>query len=64
MIPQRKRPAAPKAPELEFDTTQEIDPALVDSILAGREPTLMPGDFDDTEVLLDVGKPAKSAPRR
>jgi hypothetical protein len=63
MIPQRKRPPAPKAPELDFDTTQEIDPALVDSILAGGS-TLTQGDFDDTEILLDVGTPAKPAARR
>ena len=64
MIPQRKRPVAPKTPELDFDTTQEIDPALVDSILSRGEPTMAPGDFDDTEILLDIGKPAKPAGRR
>jgi hypothetical protein len=64
MIPQRKRPPAPKVPELDFDTTQEIDPALVDSILSGGNPTLTQSDFDDTEILLDVGGPAKPAARR
>jgi hypothetical protein len=64
MIPQRKRPPAPKAPELDFDTTQEIDPGLVDSILAGGNATLTQSDFDDTEILLDVGTPAKPAARR
>ena len=64
MIPQRKRPAPPKAQDLEFDATQEIDPALVDSMLAGRSnATLTQSDFDETEVLLDIGgKPV--APRR
>jgi hypothetical protein len=63
MIPQRKLPPSPKASELDFDTTQEIDPALVDSILAGGAATLTQGDFDETEVLLDVsGKPL--VPRR
>ncbi len=65
MIPQRKRPSAPKAPELDFDATQEIDPGLVDSILAGGNATLTQSDFDETEVLLDVGGPPKpAAPRR
>jgi hypothetical protein len=64
MIPQRKRSPTPKAPELDFDTTQEIDPALVDSILAGGNATLTQGDFDDTEILLDVGSPPKPATRR
>ena len=64
MIPQRKRPPAPKAPELDFDTTQEIDPGLVDSILAGGNATLTQSDFDDTEILLDVAGPAKPAAHR
>ena len=65
MIPQRKRPVAPKMPELEFDTTQEIDPALVDSILTRSEPTLVPGDYDETAVMLDLPEaPAKPANRR
>jgi hypothetical protein len=65
MIPQRKRPVEPK-PELDFDTTQEIDPALVDSILTrGSEATLVPGDFDETAIMLDLpGGPAKPANRR
>lgn len=64
MIPQRKRTPAPKAPELDFDTTQEIDPGLVDSILSRGNATLTQSDFDDTEILLDVGTPAKPATRR
>jgi hypothetical protein len=64
MIPQRKRPPAPKTPELDFDATQEIDPALVDSILSRGEPTMVQSDFDDTEILLDIDKPAKPAARR
>jgi hypothetical protein len=64
MIPQRKRPPAANSPELDFDTTQEIDPALVDSILSRSDPTMVQGDFDDTEILLDIGKPAKPAARR
>jgi hypothetical protein len=64
MVSQRKRMPAPTAPELDFDTTQEIDPGLVDSILAGGNATLTQGDFDDTEILLDVGGPAKPAARR
>jgi hypothetical protein len=63
MIPQRKRPPVPN-PELDFDTTQEIDPALVDSILSRGEPTMVQSDFDDTEILLDIGKPAQTANRR
>lgn len=65
MNPQRKRTPVPKVPELEFDTTQEIDPALVDSILSGDNASLTQSDFDDTEILLDIGGPAKpAAPRR
>jgi hypothetical protein len=64
MISQRKRTPAPKAPELDFDTTQEIDPGLVDSILADGNATLTQRDFDDTEILLDIGGPAKPTPRR
>ena len=63
MIPQRKRSPAPKASELDFDATQEIDPALVDSILAGGNATLTQGDFDDTEILLDGNAPAKPGGR-
>jgi hypothetical protein len=61
--PQRKRSAATPSPELDFAATQEIDPALVEAILNPREATLMPGDFDDTEVL-DLGKPRKPTQRR
>lgn len=65
MIPQRKRSTAPQAPQLDFDATQEIDPGLVDSILSGGNATLTQSDFDDTEILLDVGRPAKpTIPRR
>ncbi len=64
MIPQRKRSPTPKTPELDFDATQEIDPGLVDSILAGGNATLTQSDFDDTEILLDIGTPAKPAARR
>jgi hypothetical protein len=63
MIPQRKRPAVPPAPELDFDVTQEIDPALVDSILSGSEAPPQ-NDFDDTEILLDPGARPKPATRR
>jgi len=64
MIPQRKRPFSPKASELDFDTTQEIDPKLVDSILAGGDnATLTQSDFDETEVLLDISMPPKPKPR-
>ena len=67
MIPPRKRSPAPKAAELEFDTTQEIDPALAASLRAGHNTTLKHSDFDDfddTEILLDAGAPAQPAPRR
>jgi hypothetical protein len=67
MIPQRKRPSpAPQASDLDFDATQEIDPGLVDSILTHGEPTLIPGDFDETAVMLDLPSgPAKpTTPRR
>lgn len=40
----------PKTPELAFDITQEIDPALADLIRSRSEPTLTDADFDDFEV--------------
>jgi hypothetical protein len=60
----RKRPPAPNAPELDFDVTQQIDPALADAALARGDPTLTQADFDDTEILLDVGVPRRPATRR
>jgi hypothetical protein len=37
---------------LPFDVTQEIDPALVDEIRRGNEPTLTQTDFDDITLVL------------
>ena len=64
MNPRRKRPAESPSKDLDFDATQEIDPALVDSILTRSEPTLASGDFDDTEVMLDLDTPRKPVSRR
>jgi hypothetical protein len=51
---------APKPAELEFDVTQEIDPALTELLRPGGEPTLTASDFD-VDSMLDG---AERAPRR
>jgi hypothetical protein len=57
--------ATDEAPsELEFGATQEIDTGIVEALLMPPEPTLAPGDFDDTEVMLDLGLPKKPPRRR
>ena len=37
---------------LPFDVTQEIDPALVEEMRRGNEPTLTQTDFDDITLVL------------
>jgi hypothetical protein len=37
---------------LQFDVTQEIDPALADQLLRSSEPTLTQIDFEDITVVL------------
>ena len=37
---------------LQFDVTQEIDPALADQLLRSSEPTLTQVDFEDITVVL------------
>jgi hypothetical protein len=39
-------------PPLPFDVTQEIDPALVEAVRLGNEPTLTQADFDDITLVL------------
>ena len=39
-------------PSLPFDVTQEIDPALVDDLRRGNEPTLTQTDFDEITLVL------------
>ena len=49
-----------EAPPLPFDVTQEIDPALVEDLRPGREPTLTQTDFEEITLVL----PEKHKPRR
>jgi hypothetical protein len=44
---------------LPFDVTQEIDPALVEDLRAGGEPTLTQTDFDEITLVL----PEKRQPK-
>ena len=48
----RKTAPAAKPAELEFDVTQQIDPALADLLRPGSEPTLAPLDFDDLDIAM------------
>jgi hypothetical protein len=42
-------------PELEFDVTQQIDPALADSLRQRRDDVFaFPFDFDEPEFALDL----------
>jgi hypothetical protein len=46
----RSTEPTPKTPELAFDITQEIDPALADLLRSRGEPTLADTDFDDVDI--------------
>jgi len=46
-------------PALPFDVTQEIDPALVEDLRPGVEPTLTQTDFEEITLVL----PEKRKPR-
>ena len=51
MDPKKLRRNARNESTLPFDVTQDIDPALVDTVLQG-EATLTQTDFDDVTVVL------------
>jgi hypothetical protein len=55
-----KRTGRHVEPPLAFDVTQDIDPALVDPLRRGNEPTLTQVDFDE----LTVELPKPPPPRR
>ena len=44
---------------LPFDVTQEIDPALVEDVRRGNEPTLTQTDFDDITLVLPEDRKPK-----
>lgn len=46
----RSAEPTPKTPELAFDLTQEIDPALAELLRSRNEPTLADSDFNDVEI--------------
>jgi hypothetical protein len=50
----RKKPNVPTATDLDFELTQEIDPAFADLMHATSETTLTQIDFDDLEVALGL----------
>jgi hypothetical protein len=58
-----RRPAepTPKTPELAFDITQEIDPALADLLRSRSEPTLADTDFGDVEI--EIAPPLRKPTR-
>ncbi len=45
-----KRNAPAPTADLEFDVTQQIDPALADLLRSNTEPTLTQVNFDDIEI--------------
>ena len=45
---------------LQFDVTQEIDPALAEQLLRSSEPTLTQVDFEDINVVLPNKPKARS----
>ncbi len=51
-----------KTPELAFDITQEIDPALAELLGARSEPTLADSDFDD--IAIAIAPPQRHLARR
>jgi hypothetical protein len=52
MTPKRPRRDDRNESTLPFDVTQDVDPALVDELRPGNEPTLTQIDFDDITVVL------------
>ena len=52
MAPKKPRRDQRNESSLPFDVTQEIDPALVDDLRRGNEPTLTQTDFDDITLVL------------
>ena len=48
----RRRGKREDPPPLPFDVTQDIDPALAESLRRGNEPTLTQVDFDEIDVEL------------
>jgi hypothetical protein len=61
MPPPSKRSKDTPPADLDFAATQEIDPGFVDAVLKRGAETLAPGDFDETEVMLDLPTPKKPA---
>jgi len=59
----RKTARAAKPAELEFDVTQQIDPALADLLRPGSEPTLAPLDFDDLDIAIEPSRRTTSQRR-
>jgi hypothetical protein len=57
----RSAEPTPKTPELAFDITQEIDPALADLLRSRSESTLTDTDFDDVEI--EIAKPQRRSTR-
>jgi hypothetical protein len=45
---------------LQFDVTQEIDPALAEQLLRSSEPTLTQIDFEDITIVLPKKQPTRS----
>ncbi|HVY63955.1 MAG TPA: hypothetical protein VHH11_03955 [Gammaproteobacteria bacterium] len=62
--PQHKAPTTHDTQDLDFATTQQIDPALAELMRSRGEPAPLPGDFDDTEILVDLGVSRPPAARR
>lgn len=59
MAPKKARREQGNESPLPFDVTQEIDPALVDEMRRGNEPTLTQTDFDDITLVLPEGRKPK-----
>lgn len=58
----RSAEPTPQAPDLTFDVTQQIDPALAELMRTRHEPTLVDSDFDDVEI--EIAPPQRqTAPR-
>ena len=54
-----KKPEQRSEPALPFDVTQEIDPALVDELRRGNEPTLTQTDFEEITLVLPENRKPK-----
>jgi hypothetical protein len=52
MVPKKPARDSRREATLPFDVTQDIDPALVEELRPGREPTLTEADFDEVTVVL------------